>query len=81
MTLPKRLVSLLLIYCFFVAIAPHSRAAVPASNPVVVTESPERNSSAITKLAGYLSSLFSSRSTSADEVTDEKHRSTVHSTA
>ena len=75
MTLLKRLVSLLLIYSFVVAIAPHARAAVPASSPVVfISTSPEKKSSTIAKVAGFLASLFSSRSNSnaADEVTNEK---------
>jgi uncharacterized protein YfaS (alpha-2-macroglobulin family) len=73
MTLPNRLVSLLLIYCFVVAIAPHSRAAVPEANPVAIaSQIPEGNSSAITKVSKFLASLFSSRGNSAadDEVTD-----------
>jgi uncharacterized protein YfaS (alpha-2-macroglobulin family) len=75
MTLPNRLVSLLLIYCFVVAIAPHPRAAVPTANPGAITsESPPENSSALTKAANFLSSLFSSRGNSAadDEETDQE---------
>jgi uncharacterized protein YfaS (alpha-2-macroglobulin family) len=74
MTFAQRLVSLLLIYCFVVAIAPHSRAAVPEANPVAnASQSPKGNSSAITKLSDFLSSLFSRGNSAADdEVTDGK---------
>lgn len=75
MTFSQRLVSLLLIYCFVVAIAPHSRAAIPTANPVAITsKSPAANSSAITKVSHFLWSLFSARGNSAadDEETDQE---------
>jgi uncharacterized protein YfaS (alpha-2-macroglobulin family) len=75
MTLPNRLLSLLLIYSFVVSIAPHSRAPVTEANPVAIpSKGPEANSSALTKASDFLSSLFSARGKSAadDEVTDGK---------
>jgi uncharacterized protein YfaS (alpha-2-macroglobulin family) len=75
MTFSKRLVSLLLIYCFVVAIAPHSRAAVPESNSLTNTsKSTAGDSSAITRVSDFLSSMFSARANSAadDEATDGK---------
>lgn len=41
MTLPKKCVSLLLIYCFVVAVAPHRGLSVYAGNPQVVTDESE----------------------------------------
>ncbi len=41
MTLPKKCVSLLLIYCFVVAVAPHRSLSVYAGNPRVVTDEGE----------------------------------------
>ena len=75
MTFSKRFVSLLLIYCFVVAIAPHSRAAVPEGNPLTKTsQSAAGNSSVITRVSDFLSSMFSARANSAadDEATDGK---------
>jgi uncharacterized protein YfaS (alpha-2-macroglobulin family) len=75
MTLPKRLVALLLIYCFVVAITPHSPAAILRANPFAVTaNSSERNSRAITKVSQFLTSLLSSRDNTAavDEETKAK---------
>jgi hypothetical protein len=75
MTFSKRFVSLLLIYCFVVAIAPHSRAAVPEGNPLTNTsQSAAGDSSVITRVSDFLSSMFSARANSAagDEATDGK---------
>jgi hypothetical protein len=75
MTFSKRFVSLLLIYCFVVAIAPHSRAAVPEDNPLTNTsKSAAGDLSVITRVSDFLSSMFSARANSAagDEATDGK---------
>ncbi|HVS20309.1 MAG TPA: Ig-like domain-containing protein, partial [Pyrinomonadaceae bacterium] len=69
MTLPKRLVSLLLIYCFVITIAPHPRAAVLATNPVSSTLN-DSHKSAITRAYDFLSSLFSSTAKTADNDED-----------
>ncbi|HSP62228.1 MAG TPA: Ig-like domain-containing protein, partial [Pyrinomonadaceae bacterium] len=71
MTLPRRLVSLLLIYCFAAAVAPHPRIAVSSSNPILRAE---RDSSAVERVYDFFSSLFSSNgaSSSDDENADKE---------
>jgi hypothetical protein len=70
MTLPKRLVSLLLVYCFVIAAAPHTRAEIPPVNLVATGNS---ETSTIGKAYDFLSSLFSSRSsTTADDEDADK---------
>ena len=41
MTLPRKCVSLLLVYCFAVAVLPHSSLSVYAGNPSVITDEDE----------------------------------------
>jgi uncharacterized protein YfaS (alpha-2-macroglobulin family) len=71
MTLPRRLVSLLLIYCFAIAVAPHPRVAVSSSSPFL---RPEADSSTTEKVYDFFSSLFSSNgaSSSDDENADKE---------
>jgi len=74
MTLPRRFVSLLLIYCFVIAVAPHTRAQIPSVNPVPSgTSNPAPEPSTIGKAFDFLSSLFSSKGTvSADDEDADK---------
>jgi len=61
MTLPKRVVSLLLIYCFLVVMAPRSRAAIPPANPVSSARlNPGQRPSTIRKAFDFLSSFLPS---------------------
>jgi uncharacterized protein YfaS (alpha-2-macroglobulin family) len=64
MILPRRLLSLLLIYCFAIAVAPHPCVAGPASSPILPAET---DSSAIEKTCDFFTSLFSSRGTSPSD--------------
>src|SRR2546427_11181398 len=66
MTLPSRLVSLLLIYCFLIATTPHPSAAVQRpSEPA--TKSSE---SVLSQAYEFLSSLFSSKPAASSEGED-----------
>jgi uncharacterized protein YfaS (alpha-2-macroglobulin family) len=64
MTLPIRLVSLILIYCFVVSVAPHTRPAVPQIIPVATVAN---NPSLIAKAYGFLSTSFSANTTEGEE--------------
>ena len=75
MTLPKRLVSLLLIYCFVIAVAPHPRAGLPStSEPVCANEESSDGRSAFSRAYDFLSSVLSSsrKSASDDEDSDKE---------
>src|SRR5260370_34972910 len=75
MTLLKRLVSLLLIYCFVVAAAPHTRAEIPPANLVSVDSSnPAPAPSTFGRAFDFLSSLFAPNSTTSsdDEAADKE---------
>src|SRR5712692_6631857 len=68
MTLPKRLVSLLLVYCFVVAAAPHTRADIPPANLLsTVNSRPAPKPSTIGKAFDFLSSIFSAKSTTSSD--------------
>jgi len=74
MTLPKRLVSLLLIYCFVITVAPHTRAADPSSSKPSATEESTKSRSAFSRVYDFLSTVFSSGSKPAsdDEESDKE---------
>src|SRR5437016_4861515 len=75
MTLPKRLVSLLLIYCFVIAVAPHPRSGLPStSEPASATEESGDGRSAFSRAYDFLSSVFSSKRKAAsdDEGSDKE---------
>ena len=68
MTLPKRLVSLLLIYCFVITVAPHPRADLPSSSkPVSAAEESRDGRSAFSRAYDFLSSVFSSKRKAASD--------------
>src|SRR5207253_3121809 len=73
MTLPKRLVSLLLIYCFVIAMAPHPQAAVPL--PTKFTRGAAQSTgdrSLISRLHDLLTSVLWGESSSVDEGEDKE---------
>ena len=64
MTLPIRLVSLILVYCFVVSVAPHPRPAVPQIIPVATVAT---DPSLIAKAYEFLSTSFSANTTADEE--------------
>jgi hypothetical protein len=75
MTLPKRLSSLLLIYCFVITIVPHPIAVAQSSNQTTAaTTDSSTGSSAVDRAYNFLSSLFSSKElgSAEDDVANEE---------
>src|SRR5438093_4265707 len=75
MTLPKRLVSLLLIYCFVAALAPNSRAAESASSKSESAyQESTGNRSVFSRAYDFLASAFSAKGKSAadDDAADKE---------
>src|SRR5260221_14062890 len=71
MTLPKRVVSLLLIYCFVAAAAPPTRAEIPPANPVSTgISNSARELSPIESAFDFLSSLFAANSSKSSDDED-----------
>ena len=69
MTLPIRLVSLILIYCFVISVAPHTRPPVPQSSPVATVAT---NPSLIEKAYEFFATSFSANPKTADEETNDE---------